>query len=130
MIEQKGRSPKIRKVLFVLFTIALSAVVFAFYRFSLSLEFLFPIVVWIYLVGLAVLAISYIFYNRGFLRKGVTADMLPSDWDEEKKRDFVQDAERRIRRSSWMLSLMIAFFATFVLEALELFVLPVFYGWF
>ena len=130
MNEQKDKLTGKRKVCFILFTLALSIAVFAFYRFSLWIGFLFPIVMWVYLVGLALTAIVYIVYNRGFLRKGITEEMLPFDWDEEKKRDFVRDAERRIKRSAWMLSLMTAFFATFVIEAFELFVLPIFNGWF
>lgn len=131
MIAQKDKQTGKKKVLFVLFTVALSLVAFAFYRFSLyNIEALFPIVMWTYLVSLAFLAIFYIFYNRGFLHKGITEDMLPSDWDDEKKREFVRDAESRMRRSAWMICLMIAFLMTFVLEAIELFVLPIFYGWF
>lgn len=130
MNEQKDGSIKKRKVFYILFTIALSAVLFAFYRFSLFIGFFFPVVMWVYIVALAVLTLTYIFYNRGFLRKGVTVEMLPLEWKEEKKRDFVRDAEDRIKRSAWMLSFMVSFFATFLLDAFELFVLPVFIGWF
>ena len=130
MIEQKVMPTKRRKVFFILFTIALSVVVFAFYRFSLFVDFFFPVIMWVYTIALAVLTMIYIFYNRGFLHKGITVQMLPIDWDDEKKQDFIRDAERRIRRSSWMLSFMVAFFATFVLEAFELFVLPILSGWF
>ncbi len=130
MIEQKDKKTSKRKVYFMLFTLAVSAVAVAFYRFSLYVDFLFPIVMWAYLVGLAVLAIVYIFYNRGFLRKGITEDMLPQDWDDERKKAFVEDSARRIKKSAWMPAFAIAFFVTFFVEALDLFVIPIVNGWF
>lgn len=130
MIEQKDRSAFRRRVFFTLFTVLLSAFVFAFYRFSLFIDVFFPEIMWVYIIALAVLIFVYIFYNRGFLHKGITPEMLPHDWDDEKKNEFIEYTERRMRRSAWMLPFIIAFFATFVIESFELFVLPIILGWF
>ena len=130
MIEQRDRSTRRRRIFFVLFTVILSIFVFAFYRFSLFLDIFFPQIMWVYIISLAALMIIYIFYNHGFLHKGLTVDMLPLDWDEEKKQDFIRCSKNRTKRSAWMLSFIIAFFSTFVLEAFELFVLPIILGWF
>ncbi len=131
LLNDAKQSSEDRKIVIrVLCTVALSVIVFTFYRFSLAVDFFFPIVMWSYMAILAVLVFVYIIYNRGFSRKGVTVDMLPEEWSAEKKQSFVADAERRLRRSKWMLILIIAFLVTFLMEALELFVLPMFSGWF
>ena len=131
LLSDAKQSSKDRKtVIRVLCTVALSVIVFTFYRFSLAVDFFFPIVMWSYMAILAVLVFVYIIYNRGFSRKGVTVDMLPEEWSEEKKQDFVADAQRRLKRSKWMLIFIIAFLVTFLMEALELFVLPMFSSWF
>lgn len=117
------------KIWRVVLTAILSVVLLAFYYFSLSFDF-FPIVMWGYMAALAALTLAYIIYNRGMSRNGVTVDMLPDEWSEEKKNDFVEDGKRRLHRSKWMLMLIIAFVITFAVEAVTLFVLPIFEGMF
>ena len=68
----------------------------------------------------------YVIYNRGFSRKGITPEMLPASWDEEKKTAFIEDGRIRLRKSKPLLILVIAFIFTFALEAFELFALPFF----
>jgi uncharacterized membrane protein len=107
----------------------LSLVLLAFYYFSMNFTF-FPIVMISYMVALAVLAFIYIVYNRAFSRKGVTEEMLPPEWDVEKKREFIEDGKRRLAKSKWMLMGIIALIVTFVVEAVTLFLIPLFSGWF
>lgn len=118
-----------KKTVRIIITAALSILLFAFYRFSLAFDF-FPYVMWGYMLATTVLALVYIFYNRGFSRKGVTVDMLPTDWSEEKKTEFVNSARTRMNRSRWMLIFMIGFLLTFMLDSIELFVIPYFKGLF
>lgn len=118
-----------KKAAMILSTLVLTVVVAAFYYFSLAFDF-FPVVMWGYMIALAVLVLVYIFYNRGFSRRGVTVDMLPDEWSSEKKEEFVADGARRLSRSKWMLVLIIAFLVTFLIEALTLFVAPMFSGLF
>ena len=77
-----------------------------------------------YMVIATVFVLGYVIYNRGFSRKGVTPDMLPDDWSEDKKQEFVEDGKRRMRRSRWMLVIIVAFLFTFVVDMIELWVLP------
>ena len=110
-------------------TVLLSLVLLGFYYFSLNFSF-FPIVMIGYMVSLAALSLIYIIYNRAMSRNGVTEDMLPVEWDIEKKREFIEDGKRRLRRSRWILVAIISFIITFVVEALVLFVAPWFDGLF
>ena len=122
----KNDKSKLRN--FVVATV-LSLVLLAFYYFSMNFTF-FPIVMISYMVALAVLAFIYIVYNRAFSRKGVTEEMLPPEWDVEKKREFIEDGKRRLAKSKWMLMGIIALIVTFVVEAVTLFLIPLFSGWF
>ena len=125
--EQREKGKK--NIAKILVTVALSVVLLVFYRFSLAFEF-FPYVMMGYMVALTVLVLVYILYNRGFSRKGVTVDMLPDDWSEERKNAFVDSAKKRMKRSSWMLIFMIGFLVTFLFDAIELFAIPFFKGLF
>lgn len=106
-----------------------TAVIFAIYRIAIGFEW-FPVVMWVYLIATAGLAIGYTVYNRGFSRRGITADMLPDAMSAEEKCEFVADGERRARRSKWMLTLLIPLILTFAYDLLELFVFDYFTGLF
>ena len=70
----------------------------------------------------AVLIITYLAYNRGFVNKNVTVEMLPADWSEEKKQAFLTAEKTRAEKSRWMLTVIIPFVVVFMCEALYLFV--------
>lgn len=100
-----------------------SIVVFAVYRLLLNYYY-FEYVLMAYIGVSAVCILSYVIYNRGFSRSGITVDMLPDSWSEEKKTDFVEDARRRLRRSRPLLVAVLAFVITFAFDVLELYVFP------
>lgn len=75
-----------------------------------------------YFLVFAVLLVTYIAYNRGFVNKDVTAEMLPADWSEEKKQTFLENEKLRVQKSRWMLTVIIPFIIVFMCEALYLFV--------
>ena len=75
-----------------------------------------------YFAVFGVLLLAYLIYNRGFVNKDVTAEMLPADWSEEKKQTFLQNEKLRVEKSRWMLTLIIPFVVVFMCEALYLFV--------
>ena len=102
-----------------------SAAVYASYRVLIS-TFNPEIVMLIYMTLATALALAYVIYNRGFSRKNITADMLPESWSEEKKNAFIEDGKLRLKKSKPLLVVVIAFFFTFVIEAIELFALPFF----
>ena len=103
-------------------TVLVSLVMLVVYRVSLNFSF-FPYIMWGYMATLTVLVIAYILYNRGFTRRGVDVDMLPEDWSEERRIEFVENGKRRLVRSRWVLILIIGFLVTFLFDAFELFVL-------
>ena len=76
----------------------------------------------LYMAALAVFAIVYICYNFAFTRKGITAEMLPDTWSEEKKQEFIQKGKDREQKSRWMLMIIFPLVVTFIAEALYLFV--------
>ena len=98
-------------------------VVYGLYRFLITT--VNPEAVLISYMAVATVVIFwYVIYNRGFSRKGITPEMLPSSWDEEKKTAFIEDGKYRLKKSKPLLILVIAFIFTFMLEAIELFALP------
>ena len=88
------------------------------------------IVFWCYAAALTAFSLGYIIYNRGMSRKNVTQDMLPDEWSEEQKSEFIEDGKRRLERSKWMLIFIFAFIVAFAVDILELFVFPLFEGLF
>ena len=75
-----------------------------------------------YFLVFAVTFIAYLAYNRGFVNKKVTIEMLPADWSEEKKQSFLAAEKARAQKSRWMLTVIIPFIVVFMCEALYLFV--------
>lgn len=108
----------------LLLLVAVTAVVFGVYRFFLQTPYFVTVLI-VYMVLCAVTVFGYVIYNRGFSRKGITAEMLPDSWSEEQKTEFIEDGERRRKQSRWVLIPMFAFLFTFAVDMIELWVLPV-----
>lgn len=126
-----------RKLVYLFSTVGLSAFFCAFYYCSMEISsrdpglyYFFPAVMFGYMAALTVLVLVYIIYNRGFSRKGITVDMLPAEWSEEKKLEFVESGRVRLERSKWLLIFIISLLFTFIAEAFALFVLPMIRGFF
>jgi len=109
--------------------VVLSVIAFCVYRLLLNYYY-FEIVMIAYMVIEAGFVFTYVIYNRGFSRRGVTRDMLPAEWSEEKKDSFIGSGERRLKRSRWMLVIILAFLFTFMMEIIELWFVPIVKGWF
>ena len=75
-----------------------------------------------YLILLGGFSFGYVFYNRGFTRKGITVEMLPRDWSEEEKTAYIEDGERRLKNSKWCITLIIPFVFTFFMDIFYLFI--------
>ena len=107
--------------------VAVTVVVLAVYRFFMERPeyyIVFPI----YAVIATVSILGYVIYNRGFSRKGITRDMLPSTMSEDEKTKFIEDAKRRSDRSRWLLIIAFAFIFTFAFDAFDLFVIEGLFG--
>lgn len=119
-----------KRTLILLASLILSCiVVYGLYRFLIATVNPEAVLIAYMAVSTAVI-FWYVIYNRGFSRKGITPEMLPASWDEEKKTAFIEDGKIRLRKSKPLLILVIAFIFTFALEAFELFALPFFADFF
>ena len=127
-MKEKGR------LVSLIITAVLTLAVLFVYRLFLvpdtPLYRYYPFVMWGYMIILAVFVLVYIFYNRAFSRNGVTVDILPAEWSDEKKTEFVASGQKRKKKSKWMLIVIIAFLTTFLVDAIELFVIPLVDGLF
>ena len=84
-----------------------------------------PVVMIGFWVAFAVMLIVYVVYNRGFTQKGITREMLPDTWTEEKKTEYLEGIAKRQKRSGWMLAVIIPLMVPIALDAVILFTLPI-----
>lgn len=118
--SRKGIS---RNAVITLVALAVSTVVaLAVYKLFMAGPY-FMTVFFAYIAIATASIISYVIYNRGFSRKGVTVDMLPAEWSDEEKQKFVDDAKERASKSRWLLIVIFALVFTFAFDAFEIFVL-------
>lgn len=78
----------------------------------------------IYLIVGAILGLAYVIYNRGFSSKGVTPEMLPDTMPYEKKLAFIEDGKRRLKKSRWMLTLILPIIVALCADMVYLYVFP------
>ena len=117
-----------KAVVRLLSLVAITAVLVFVYRVFMDMP-VFAYVFWGYIAAATVLALVYVIYNRGFSRKGITKDMLPDHWSDDKKESFIEDGKKRLNKSKWMLMILFAFLVVFTVDAFELFVLPMLNSW-
>ena len=133
-MNNSKNSKKRKRLISLIITASLTLAVLFIYRLFLvpdtPLYRYYPYVMWGYMIILTVFVLVYIFYNRAFSRNGVTVEMLPNEWSDEKKNEFIASGERRKQKSKWMLMVIIAFLVTFLVDAIELFVIPMVSGLF
>ena len=113
-------------LLFIYFgTMSLDVVVFKAGVLAPYPIFIGQIVYYAYWLAFGGFLIGYIAYNRAFSRKNMTVDMLPDDWSEEKKNEYINDGIRRAENSKWMLSVIIPLLVTIAADAIYLFTWPI-----
>jgi hypothetical protein len=112
----------------LLITVAINSVLLTLiyfviaYGINLGLISLFlPVLYWIVLAGFIM---AYIIYNRAFTRRDLTPDMLPLDWTLEQKEEYIADGKNRLKKSQWMLTLIIPIAVPVALDALYSFTFP------
>lgn len=71
--------------------------------------------------------LAYLIYNRFFYRQGITLEQLPEEWSAEKKSAFLDDTKRRLERSKWMLTIIFPLVVTFLIDAVDLFIIDTFF---
>ena len=107
----------------LLVLIAVTMLVFGLYRFLLEMYY-FKYVLSVYMSVATVAIFAYVIYNRGFSRKGLTPEMLPDSMSAEEKLEFIEDGNRRLRKSRPLLIIIFAFAFTFIFDAIELIAIP------
>ena len=115
----KPITPEMKKRLWT--TVALTFILLFVYYGCMAIGFAKAVMI-AYFVSFAVLIMVYLAYNRAFVNKDVTVDMLPDEWSEEKKQAFVEGNRVRAEKSRWMVMVIIPFVVVFMCEALYLFV--------
>lgn len=125
-----SRTPMTKKerVIYLVLLIVNSALAFGLYRtmlyFAAMAENAFPsfVVMLVYFALLLGFGLAYLIYNRFFYRKGLTHEDLPDTMTFAEKEAFLADGEERLKRSKWMLLILIPLLFTFLVDALDLFV--------
>ena len=122
------QSTKTRDGIIILLSLVLCSVVLCgIYRFMIGKSY-FSYILFGYIAAETILIAVYMIYNRAFSRKGITKDMLPADWSEEKKTEFIENGEIRLRRSRWMLIIILSFLFTFAVDLFELVIFPMIFN--
>ena len=80
----------------------------------------------IYLLLGAFLALYYVIYNRGFVAKNASPDELPAHLSPVQKQAFIEEGQRRFKKSKWVLTLLIPIILTFFADAIVLYLFPYF----
>ena len=118
---QKSVSPETSKLL--VYLLLNSAILICLY-FFISEKLQFPYISYIYLAVGAVLGLYYVIYNRGFVAKNATVDMLPDTMTTLEKQKFLDDGKERLHKSRWMLTVLVPIILTFMADIIYLFLIP------
>ena len=87
----------------------------------------FEIIFTVYMTVWVIFFVAYWIYNRGFTRKGVTPEMLPDEWSDAKKEQFIEDGKRRQKKSRWMIFVIVPLCFVFIVEIAMVFLIPSLY---
>ncbi|MBQ9779122.1 MAG: hypothetical protein IJW22_09400 [Clostridia bacterium] len=125
--------PEKKKSMRLLLVLVLNTVLFfALYKLLLFYadgtdETLYSFVVMLlYAVLLVGFVLAYFIYNRFLYRKGLTVEDLPDTMTLAEKEEFIADGNRRLERSKWMMTIIFPLVFTFLMDAIDLFVLDMF----
>ena len=99
-----------------------SALILTVYFVLNNLKF-WPIF-FIYMGISAVLILIYVIYNKGFVYKDATPEMLPNTMTPEQKETVLGEAKARLRKSRWMLTVLVPIILTFMADIIYLFLIP------
>ena len=81
------------------------------------------VVITAYGVVSLVTGIWYVVYNRGFIGKKISKEMLPAEWSNEKKDSFIEECAERRKNSKWAMLVLIPIIAAFFYEAISIYML-------
>lgn len=78
----------------------------------------------IYLAVGAVFALIFIVYNRGFYAKNAKPEELPNTMTKQEKLAYIQDGKDRLKRSRWMLTVILPIVLTIAVDLIYLYIFP------
>ena len=81
----------------------------------------------LYMVLLLGFSIAYLVYNRLYLGSSITSEDLPDTMSLAEKDAYIADVARRKEKSKWMLTIIIPLLFTFLIDAVELFIIDPFF---
>ncbi len=112
------------KGLFWLFLV--NSILFSVVYFCVA-SFGFPIT-FVYLLLLLGVTLYYVIYNRGFVYKNATPEMLPDTMTLPEKEALLATYERRLSSSRWALTLIFPIVLALALDIMYLYLLPLLEG--
>ena len=130
---QNKLPPEKKKSLRTLLILAVNTLLFfsvykvlLFYAEQTDQPFSSFVVMLAYMLLLVGFVLGYLIYNRFLYRKGITIDQLPDTMTLAEKEAFLADGERRLERSKWMMTVIFPLVFTFLMDAIDLFILDLF----
>ena len=118
----KSQDPEKKALMWRLLLHCVIILAIYFILVALHFEYIFHIYVG---VG-AVLGLSFVIYNRGFAAKGITPEMLPDSMTPIEKQEYIEAAKLRLKKSRWMLTVLIPIILAIACDMFYLFVIQVF----
>ncbi|MBQ9132299.1 MAG: hypothetical protein IJX62_07505 [Clostridia bacterium] len=98
-------------------TVILTVLYFVLQRANIPVHY-------VYVGAGAVLGLFYVIYNRGFVGKNATPEMLPDTMTPEEKQSFIRESRERMQRTQWVLTLLIPVTVAVLLDFVYLFFFP------
>ena len=83
---------------------------------------------YVYLLAGAALGLYFIIYNRGFVAKNATPESLPDTMTLAEKKAFIEDGKARLRRSRWILTILLPIILAIAADMIYLYVYPMLKG--
>ncbi len=115
---RKPISPETKKTAILLTVNTLAAIAIYFTCAGLGFYSIFLV----YFILGVVLLFGYVIYNRGFVLKGATPEMLDDSLSMEEKVARIEDAKQRMKASRWMLTLIIPLLVSIIVDFLYVYV--------
>ena len=116
---RKPISPETKKLAILLLVNTLAAVALYFTCVGLGFYSIFTVY---FVLGVAFL-FAYIIFNRGFSLKGAVPEMLDDSLTLDEKIAKIEEAQRRMKCSRWMLTVIIPLIASILVDFLYVYVL-------
>ncbi len=106
----------------MLYLLLNSAILITLY-FVVSEVLKIPYILYVYLAAGVGLGFYYVIYNRGFVGKNTTPDMLPDTMSATEKQAFLDDCKQRMKKSRWVPVLLVPIILAVLADIIYLFYL-------